>query len=57
MEEQLKYLQKVAQRAFDYFGDDYYAALNVAECIVKDTEEEHLKMWTSRVHAVLEGEL
>ena len=53
----MKYLQDVANLAFEKYGDDFYAALNVAECIVSDCEEEHLEKWAAQVHAILEGEL
>lgn len=51
-----KYLNTIAQICSDKYGDDFYDALNAAECIVNKVEEEPEK-WASRVHAILEGEL
>ena len=51
------YLDKVAKTAFDKYGDDYYEALNAAECIVRDCEEGNIEHYAQRVHAVLEGEI
>jgi hypothetical protein len=45
----------VAKYCFDNFGDDYYAAINVAECIAIPSED--VKYDALRVHAILEGEL
>lgn len=51
----MTYLEEVAKKAFDLYGDDFYAALNVAECIVRNTNDPLGD--AQRVHAVLEGEL
>ena len=50
------YLTEVARIAFEKYGDDYYGALNVAECIVSDTEKDP-EIWATEIHAILEGEL
>lgn len=52
---QMTYLEQVAKKAFDRYGDDFYAALNVAEMIVRNTDDPERD--AQRVHAVLEGEL
>ena len=49
-----KYLVEVAKRTADFYGHDYYEALNVAECIVQSTD--NIVRDSQRVHAVLEGE-
>lgn len=55
MEQYLKHIQEVAKYCFDNFGDDYYEALNAAECLPIPSED--VKYDAFRVHAVLEGEL
>lgn len=52
---QMTYLEEIAKKAFDLYGDDFYAALNVAECIVRNTSDPLGD--ALRVHAILEGEL
>ena len=52
---QMTYLEQVAKRCFDKYGDDFYEALNAAECIVRSTD--NLEGDAQKVHAVLEGEL
>ena len=51
----MTYLKEVAKKVFDLYGDDFYAALNVAECIVRNTSD--LLGDAQKVHAILEGEL
>ena len=51
------YLDKVAKRVFNKYGDNYYEALGAAECIVRDLEEENIDKYAQKVHAILEGEL
>lgn len=49
------HILEVAKYCFDKFGDDYYEAINAAECIAnpsKDVKDDAL-----RVHAILEGEV
>ena len=55
----LLWIRSVAWYAAEHLGDDFYAALNVAECIISKAgaNEEELKRDALRVHAVLEGEL
>lgn len=55
MEQYLKHIQEVAKYCCDNFGDDYYEALNAAECLPIPSED--VKYDAFRVHAVLEGEL
>lgn len=51
----IEHIRAVAQYCFDNFGDDYYEALNAAECIAIPSED--VKHDAFRVHAILEGEL
>lgn len=55
----LLWIRSVAWYAAERLGDDFYAALNAAECIIDKpgTGEEELKRDALRVHAILEGEL
>lgn len=55
----LLWIRSVAWYAAEHLGDDFYAALNVAECIIDKPgmSEEELKKDALRVHAILEGEL
>ena len=55
MKEYLNHIREVAQYCADRFGDDYYAAINAAECLPIPSED--VKYDAFRVHAVLEGEL
>lgn len=55
----LLWIRSVAWYAAEHFRDDFYSALNVAECIIERAgkDEEELKQDALRVHAILEGEL
>lgn len=52
---QMTYLEQVAKRCFDKYGDNFYEALNAAECIVRSTDDPEGD--AQRVHAILEGEV
>lgn len=51
----IEHIRAVAQYCFDNFGDDYYEALNAAECVA--TLGESVEQDAFMVHAILEGEV
>lgn len=46
----------VADYCFNNLGDDYYAAINVAETIINGDDGD-VRREAFQVHAILEGEL
>lgn len=55
MKTTIKHLCAVAKYCFDNFGDDYYEALNAAECLPIPSKD--VKHDAFIVHAILEREL
>lgn len=51
------YILEIASLCYDTYGDDYYAAINVAESIVLDPDYNDSKGDAAEVHAILEGEV
>lgn len=51
------YILEVASLCYDIYGDDYYAAINVAESITLDPNCNDNAGDAAKVHAILEGEV
>lgn len=51
------YILKIASLCYDVYGDDYYAAINVAESIALDPNCSESMRDSMKVHAILEGEI
>ena len=51
------YILEIASLCYDFCGDDYYAAINVAESIALDPNYNDSKGDAAKVHAILEGEV
>ena len=51
------YVSEIASLCYDNYGDDYYAAINVAESVALDPDCNDSRGDAAKVHAILEGEV